>query len=125
MDLTQGNVFSVFYFRQPSGNEPVKDWIRSFDKDDRKLIGEDIETAQLRWPCAMPIVKKIDTDLWEIRSTISHNQRARIFVTVFDRNIVLLHGFIKKTSKIPLSDLNLAKRRRDLVQRDNHEQVYR
>lgn len=65
----------------------------------------------------MPIVKKIDTDLWEIRSTISHNQRVRIFVTVLDRDIVLLHGFIKKTSKIPLPDLHLAKRRRDLVQR--------
>lgn len=119
MDLTQGNVFSVFYFRQPSGNEPVKDWIRSFNKHDRKVIGEDIETAQLRWPGAMPIVKKIDTDLWEIRSTISQDRRVRIFATVFDRHIVLLHGFIKKTSKIPLSDLNLAKRRRDLVQRGN------
>lgn len=117
MDLTQRNVFSVSYFRQSSGKEPVKDWIRSFSKNDRKVIGEDIKAAQLRWPAGMPIVKKVDTDLWEVRSTVSHDQRARIFVTVFDRDIVLLHGFIKKTSKIPLSDLNLAKRRRDLVQR--------
>lgn len=58
----------------------------------------------------MPLVRKIDANLWEIRSKLD-DRIARVIFTVYDEFIVLLHGFIKKTQKIPANDLKLAKKR--------------
>ena len=59
----------------------------------------------------MPVVRKLDTGLWEIRSRL--DQRiSRILFTVDDDTMVLLHGFIKKSQKTPKEDLQLAKDRK-------------
>jgi len=79
-------------------------------KEHRKAIGEDIKTAQFAWPIGMPLVRKMDDDLWEIRSHISSGI-ARIFFTVIEELIVLLHGFVKKSQTTPAKELAVAKRR--------------
>ncbi len=68
----------------------------------------------------MPLVRKLDKHLWEIRSDIPAGI-ARVLLTVNGSKLVLLHGFIKKSDKTPKSDLDLAKRRRDEVKK--HEQA--
>ena len=42
------------FYRSPAGNEPVKDWLRSLDKEFRKLVGSDIFTVEVGWPIGMP-----------------------------------------------------------------------
>ena len=49
-------------------------------------------------------------ELWEVRSQL-RNRIARVIFTVQDDNMILLHGFIKKSQKTPTADLNLAKKR--------------
>jgi phage-related protein len=65
-------------------------------QDERKTIGEDIKTVQFGWPIGMPIARKVEKDLWEVRSKLQ-NKIARVLFTVQGSQIVLLHGFIKKT----------------------------
>jgi phage-related protein len=72
--------------------------------------GRDILTLQLSWPLGMPLARKLETDLWEIRSKLNMGI-VRIIFTIRDDNIVLLHGFIKKSRKMPLRDLRVAKQR--------------
>jgi phage-related protein len=100
----------VRFFRLDSGREPVRDWLRGLDRDARKVIGEDIKTVQLAWPVGMPLVRKLDADLLEVRSSL-RNGIARTVFTLYSSSIVLLHGFEKKAQKMPKSDLSLAKRR--------------
>lgn len=64
----------------------------------------------------MPLVRKIETALWEVRSNLSDGRIARVFFTVGGSEMALLHGFIKKSQKTPLKDLNLARNRKDLWQ---------
>jgi phage-related protein len=71
----------VRFFRSSQGNEPVRDWLRSLSAVDRKSVGEDIRTVQLGWPIGMPVVRKIDTDLWEIRVHVTDGV-ARVLFTV-------------------------------------------
>jgi hypothetical protein len=61
-------ILSVFFFRSETGREPVRDWLKEMERDDRKIIGEDIKLVQFRWPLGMPLVKKVEADLWEVRS---------------------------------------------------------
>jgi hypothetical protein len=37
---------SVFFFKNDLGKMPVKDWLLGFQKEDKKIIGEDIKTIQ-------------------------------------------------------------------------------
>lgn len=100
---------AVFY-KTDTGKEPVREWLKGLQRNDRKIIGEDIKTIQFGWPLGMPLVRKIDANLWEIRSKLD-DRIARVIFTVYAEFIVLLHGFIKKTQKIPANDLKLAKKR--------------
>lgn len=100
----------VLFFKTESGNEPVREWLRSLLPEERKIIGEDIKTAQFGWPLGLPLIRKLDRDLWEVRSTLP-GRIARTIFTVSSDVMVLLHGFVKKSQQIPETDLKLAKRR--------------
>lgn len=100
----------VVFFRTERGSEPVREWLKSLSLDEMRTIGEDIKTVQFGWPLGMPIVRKIETGLWEVRSR-SVDRIARILFTIQNGRMVLLHGFIKKSNKTPQDDLSLARRR--------------
>jgi phage-related protein len=100
----------VRFFRTDSGNEPVRDWLKELLPADRKIIGEDIKTVQFGWPLGMPLVRKLDKDLWEIRIHLQ-DRIARVLFTVSGNVIVLLHGFIRKSPSTPKDDLQLALKR--------------
>ncbi len=100
----------VSFFKTASGAEPVRDWLRSFSATDRQTMGADIRTVQIGWPLGMPLVRKMDADLWEIRISLVSGI-ARIFFTVSGNTMLLLHGFIKKSQATPKSELELAKSR--------------
>jgi len=100
----------VSFFRLDSGREPVRDWLRGMDAASRRTIGEDIKTLQFGWPVGMPLARKMDTDLWELRSKLAGGI-ARTFFTIHQGNIILLHGFVKKSQKTPANELATAKRR--------------
>jgi len=106
-------ILDVVFFRTESGNEPVREWLREMAAADRKSIGEDVQTVQFRWPLGMPLVRKMETGLWEVRSKVSDGRIARVFFTVIDREMVLLHGIIKKSQKTAAGDLEQAKDRRN------------
>lgn len=110
--------FTVIFFRTSIGREPVRDWLKTLEKDDRKIIGEDIKLVQFRWPLGMPLVRKLDRDLWEVRSRLTGGRIGRIVFTVRKSEIALLHGFIKKSQKIPTKDLEIGRSRRDLWQNE-------
>ena len=91
----------VVFFRLDSGREPVREWLKDMDRENRKTLGEDIKTLQFGWPVGMPLARKMGDDLWELRTTISSGI-ARTFFTVYQKKIVLLHGFVKKISENPI-----------------------
>ncbi|MEO8802089.1 MAG: type II toxin-antitoxin system RelE/ParE family toxin [Rudaea sp.] len=103
-------VLEVRFFATDHGREPVREWLRSLSPDARKAIGEDIKTVQFGWPLGMPLVRKMDPGLWEVRSTIDAGI-ARVLFTTTGSVMVLVHGFIKKSDKTPKDALKLALRR--------------
>ena len=113
MDKCPVKRISAKFYCLASGKEPVLIWLKSLPRADRKIIGFDIKTVEEGWPLGMPLVEKLDKNLWEVRCDIKDNCIARIFFTVVKHDMVLLHGIKKKTQKTPLKDLQLAKKRRD------------
>ena len=104
-------VLNVRFFCTDAGNEPVREWLSDLPRDHRRMIGTDIKTVQLGWPIGMPVVRKLDTGLWEVRIELG-DTIARVLFTVVGCDRVLLHGFIKKSQKTPASDMATAKQRK-------------
>ena len=100
----------VFFFRTGRGKEPVREWLKSLSPVEKRAIGEDVKTVQFGWPLGMPLVRKLEPGLWEIRSNLPSGI-ARIIFTVKGNAMILLHGFIKKSQKAQADDLQLARAR--------------
>jgi|SRR6266853_1008204 len=109
-----GPILTVAFFRSATGNEPVRDWLKSLTREERRIIGEDLKKVQFGWPLGMPLVRKLDRDLWEVRSRLP-GRIARVIFTAGEGRMVLVHGFIKKSQKTPKEDLALAKARLHLL----------
>lgn len=103
-------VLRVVFYRSGSGREPVREWLKDLERDERKAIGEDIKTAQYGWPLGMPLIRKLDPALWEIRSSLAAGI-ARVVFAIDGDTMVLLHGFVKKSRKTPVNDIDTSRRR--------------
>ena len=107
MPPTVEPVLKVYFYRSVAGKEPVRDWLKSLPAHERQAIGEDIQAVQFRWPFGMPLVKKLAEKVWEVRTQLP-TRISRVLFTVQGNQMVLLHGFIKKTQSTPKPDLDLA-----------------
>jgi len=101
------------FFRTAAGREPVRDWLKMLAVADRKAIGDDIRAVEFAWPLGMPLARPLGDGLHEVRTRLPSRNIARVIFFVSRRGcLVLLHGFIKKTQKLPAADLALAKANR-------------
>ena len=96
------------FYRTDSGGEPVREWLRSLDKQDRFLIGTDIKTVEYGWPIGMPVCRPMGKGLYEVRTKLAGNRIARVLFCIAEGEMVLLHGFIKKSQNPQKSALDLA-----------------
>ncbi len=66
------------FYRSDSGREPVREWLKGLEPEDRKAIGEDIKDVEFSWPLGMPLVRSLGRDLWEVRSRLPRGRIARV-----------------------------------------------
>jgi phage-related protein len=107
------------FYKNSNGKEPVRDWLKKLDKEDRFIIGADIKTVEFGWPIGMPTCRALGKGLYEVRSNLPSNRIARVIFCIYDGGMVLLHAFIKKTQKTPKQDLELALARKSELETAN------
>lgn len=56
-------------------------------------------------------MRSLKDGLWEVRSSLSSKRIARLVLCFHNGMLIVLHGFIKKTQKMPSDDLKLARQR--------------
>ncbi len=97
--MTELKKLPAAFYVTASENEPVREWLKGLDEDNRRTIGRDIATAEFGWPVGMPLCRSLGNGLWEIRSNVSNGRIARVIFAVASEQMVLLHGFVKKTRR--------------------------
>jgi phage-related protein len=103
-------IYAAFY-ETAGGRMPVREWLRSLGKEDRRILGENIATVEFGWPVGMPVCRPLGQGLWEVRSALTGNRIARVSFSITGNRTVLLHGFVKRTQQTPHADLALARQR--------------
>lgn len=101
------------FFRSANGVEPVKDWLKTLDREDCRIIGSDIKDVEFSFPIGLPLCRSLSgyKDLWEVRSKITGGKIARVIFYISNGEMILLHGFIKKSQKTPKKEIDLAVKR--------------
>ena len=59
----------------------------------------------------LPYTRALGNGLFEIRAKGPAGIGRAFFCCVVDREVIILHGFIKKTQKTPLKEIQLARKR--------------
>lgn len=104
----------IRFYRTRDGREPVAEYIAELaernDKDSRiklKKLRDYIKVLSTHGTQAgEPYIKHLDGEIWELRPL-----RDRIlFVAWHNGSYVLLHHFMKKTTKAPAREIEKAKR---------------
>ena len=111
-------MFLLHFFKTDAGREPVREWIRGLDGEDRKVIGTDLRTVQFGFPVGMPLCRPLGDGLHELRTSLPSKREARLIFFQDGQMLIILDGFIKKTKETPAKQLQISRRRRSAYLRN-------
>lgn len=91
-------------------DDKLEKFIRTLEKVTVAKVLRTIDLLErFGYQLEMPHSKKIDNRLFELR--VRGTQEVRIFYTFYKDGMVLLHGYIKKTERIPERELSTAQKK--------------
>jgi len=99
--------YNIIYYEKQNGECPVKDFIKQFDIEREastiyaRLALLEEYGSQLKRPYADLLRDKV----YELRFKISKKQVRILYFFFHGKSIVLTHGFIKKTDKVPENEI--------------------
>lgn len=99
-------------YRRINGRNEFEEFYRELPTKDRiKLISliQTIEEVGLTTAVKMKWVKKLDGNLYEIRSKVASNIQRGLYFHDEGVQYIITHGFTKKTQKTPQREINHAK----------------
>ncbi len=112
--MQQSN-FRIVFFRYIN-RKPVEDFIAELSDATQAKIHKSINLIAIHGSRAgWPVVKKVDKGLYELR--IRGVAEIRLFFVVIEMSVIILHAFKKKSQKLPLKELRLARKRLTQVYR--------
>lgn len=108
------NSWKVTYYTFKDGKNPIRDFLDECNKQQQAKLLRIIENIkQYGLQSVIPHLKKLEGyPLWEIRILGKDNIRV-IYALLVEKEILLLHGFFKKSQKTPLSEINIAIKRQN------------
>ena len=113
--------FKLIFYETEDGTVPFCTFMDSVDSGHRSKILRDLDLLEkygnnLR----EPYTKHLEDGIFELRSIFGHNISRSLFFFYTGNNIIITHGFIKKTRKTPIKELDKAKKyRNDWIRRNS------
>lgn len=99
-------------YTRPNGHNEFEEFYNSLPVKDRNKLRatiEMIEEAGIQAAIQLEWIKKIDSEINEIRSKVSSNIQRALYFHVKNNQYIITHGFTKKTPKTPIKEIERAK----------------
>ena len=100
------------FYTRPNGHNEFLEFYNNLPlKDQQKLLAtiNRIEKDGLLIAQRLELVKKLDYEIYEIRSKHSNNIQRALYFHVNHNKYIVTHGFTKKTQKTPSREIQRAK----------------
>jgi phage-related protein len=116
-----GVMFKLKFYETKAGKKPIEDFLISLDNKMRtKAIHELMLLRERGTELREPYSKAIGDGIFELRIQLGSDASRIFYFFYVDYRIVLTNGFIKKSQKTPLAELDKAKRyKKDYEERQN------
>ena len=112
-------LFTIIAYEKENGEVPVEDFINSLDVKMRAKIYGLLTVLQDKGNMLRePYSKHLDDGIFELRCKQGSDSIRVLYFFYYEGKIILTNGFVKKTQKTPLDEIQLAKdRRKDFIER--------
>jgi len=119
--MSQQAYWKVELYDRQDSSSPLVEFIESQSKRDQaKILAELDDLAEFGLMPRGNKLKHLEGKLWELRFRGENLHFRFVYFAYTGRNIIILHGFCKKTNKMPRRELNIARRRlQDYLDRYN------
>lgn len=103
-------MYKVIYFISRRGENFVRAFILSLPEKVGCKVAEHIKYLSIMGPLAKPqYVSSLGDKIYELRVTFAHYE-PRVLYFFNNRDIILTHGFLKKTRAVPREEIERARR---------------
>ena len=68
------------FYRNTTGSEPVREWLKSLAAKERRVIGKDVQKVECGWPRGLPGCRPLGGGLGEVRSDLPSRRTARVYL---------------------------------------------
>lgn len=106
--------FEIVLYAESSGKKPVEEFVLGLAKTNKTLFKKTtkgIEKLRNNAYHKEPLSKYLEPGLWELRIRSGTDILRILYTFRKGRIILLLHAFIKKKQKMPVGDLETARKR--------------
>ena len=109
----------VEFYETTDGDKPAKDFLISLDNKMRAKMASMISLLQENgYNLREPYSKHLSEGIFELRAKVGSDITRVMYFFYIDRRVILTNGFVKKTKKTPLKELEKAKKyRQDYLRR--------
>jgi phage-related protein len=98
-------------YKRPNGHQEFVEYFQSLPpKEQAKLqaVIEMVEEKGITIANRLLLVKKLDKNLYELRSRQGKDYQRALYFHVVDNDYVITHGFSKKTNRTPQREIDHA-----------------
>ncbi len=106
--------FEIIFYDKPDGTEPAKEFIMGLEnKMQAKLLRMIKMLADNGTHLRKPYSEHLKDGIFEVRAKVGTDISRVLYFFVVGKKIVLTNGFIKKTQKTPINEIETAKKYRN------------
>ncbi|MBI2611684.1 type II toxin-antitoxin system RelE/ParE family toxin [Candidatus Gottesmanbacteria bacterium] len=106
--------FNILFYQDEKGDSPIEEFLLELGKINRILVAktqQGIEKLKNKAYHREPLSKYLEPGLWELRIKAGNDILRIIYTFAKGQIIILLHIFIKKKQKTPMTDFKMARKR--------------
>lgn len=108
--MAEPEQFQVFFCDRPDGKEPAKEFLLSLDKKMRAKMLRTVELLSRNgYTLREPLSNPLGDGIFELRAQVGSDISRVLYFFFIGRKIILTNGFIKKTQKNPVAEIDWAK----------------
>ena len=116
------SIYTIEFYETPTGKEPAREFIDSLDKKMQAKVLRTIDLLEVNGPALRaPHSEQVGDGIFELRVKQGSDITRVLYFFQVGKRIILTNGYIKKTQKIPVSVLELARRYREDYKRRHTE----
>lgn len=123
MIYNENQEYKVKFYADGNGKSPVLKYLEKLNEKERAKILKYIEfLREHKGVLDEPYSKHIKGKIRELRVDFARNRHRIFYFTFLDKNIILLHAFLKHTEKTPFAEIKQAEENYNNV--INNKEIY-